>query len=175
MATNILVVGGTGFLGGAIADAALAAGHRVSILSRGLKAAGNPDIHYIGADRLGPLDALRTHKFDLVFDTCAFTPNSVQHVLAAVGGDLSRYMMISSASVYGDWSRPGLDENDPVPEASQADLRHALEMERSAQLSADGAGDSYGPLKRNCELMAERLLGARAISLRAGLLVGAGD
>jgi len=121
------------------------------------------------------LETLREQKFDLVFDTCAFTPNSVKHLLEAVGEGLDRYVLISSASVYGDWSRRGLREDDQVPAASEADLQHATKMEQSSKLDAQSADDAYGRLKRACELMAERLLGERAISLRSGLLIGAGD
>jgi 2'-hydroxyisoflavone reductase len=175
MPGKVLVAGGTGFLGGAIADAALAAGYDVSVLSRGLKATEKPGIHYVKGDRLGLLETLRGQKFDLAFDTCAFTPNSVKHLLEAIGEGLNRYVLISSVSVYGDWSKQGLREDDPVPSASEADLQHAVTMEQSSRLDAQSADDAYGRLKRACELTAEHLLGDRAISLRAGLLIGAGD
>ena len=122
MAARSLVVGGTGFLGDAIVEAAVAAGHEVVVLSRGLKAGGRPGVGYIAADRLGPLDMIRGERFEFVFDTCAYTPNAVNRLLDSIGGALERYVLISSASVYGDWSKPGLDENVPVPAASGADL-----------------------------------------------------
>lgn len=175
MPRKVLVVGGTGFLGGTIADAALAAGYEVSVLSRGLKAAEKPGIHYMETDRLGSLERLSGQTFDLVFDSCAFTPNSVKHLLEAIGEGLERYVLISSISVYGDWSKQGLHEDEPVLSASEGDLQHAAKMEQSSKLNAESAEDAYGRLKRACELTAEHLLGERAISLRAGLLIGAGD
>lgn len=111
----------------------------------------------------------------MVLDTCAFTPNSVKHLLNRVGDGLQRYVLVSSASVYADCSQRGPRESDSVPDASTNDLQVAAEMESSGNLNANSAGDSYGPLKRACERMAEEMLGDRAISLRAGLLVGAGD
>jgi 2'-hydroxyisoflavone reductase len=173
--SRALVVGGTGFLGGAIARAASAAGLDVTILSRGIKSSDAKGFEYVIADRLGPIEALQHAKFDAVFDTCAYTPHSVRHLLSSIGDDVIRYVLVSSASVYGDWSQPCLKEDTAVESATDADLAVAAQMEATSALDANNAGDSYGRLKRACEIVAKEMLGERAIILRAGLLIGAGD
>jgi len=171
-----LVVGGTGFLGGAIADALIERGHDVTVLCRGSTARPAPSaVQILHADRFGDLSSLKLSGFDWVFDTCAFTPDAVEALLTAVGQDTARYVMISSISAYGTFLKPGLSEDEEVPEASTHDLEVAFSIPPENRASAFAYGASYGPLKRACEVRASRLFGDRATSLRVGLLVGAGD
>jgi 2'-hydroxyisoflavone reductase len=174
---NVLVVGGTGFLGGAVADAALKAGHKVAIFTRGQTV--NPTvgagIETIVGDRHIDLSALKGRSFDLVVDTCAFAPDAVASLLDALSPDIGRYALVSSASVYTDFAQPGLTEQAPTSRATdeQMELARSLPVERRS--SAASYGTAYGPLKRECELVALERLGDRALILRSGLLVGAGD
>ena len=171
-----LVVGGSGFLGGAIVDAALAAGHDVTILTRGkTNRAQSLKTKILTANRYGSLDILKDQNFDLVFDTCAYTPDAVENLLNAVGNTIQRYVMISSISAYGDFSKPQMDEIEPVPDATKSDLDIARECIQNDNVSAPTLGESYGRLKRACEVMAQNILDERAICLRVGSLVGAGD
>ncbi|SMR84068.1 2'-hydroxyisoflavone reductase [Aliiroseovarius halocynthiae] len=171
-----LVVGGTGFLGGVIVDALLEEGHSVSILSRGeTKRQTGAATTTLAADRHQSLDILKNHNFDWVFDTCGYAPNAVTHLLSAIGDGISRYVLISSISAYGSFSKPNLDETENVPTATADDLALAASLPHGRRSSAAAYGASYGALKRACEIEAERMLGDRATSLRVGLLVGAGD
>ena len=171
-----LVVGGTGFLGGAISDALLEGGHSVAILSRGLTARQTPaPIKVLAGDRHEPLEALKGQQFDWVFDTCAYAPDAVRSLLGAAGDTVSRYCLISSISAYGTFTKPGLEESEPVACAADQDHAVAAAVPSDKRSSAFAYGASYGPLKRACELEAQRLLGERATALRVGLLVGAGD
>jgi len=176
MQMRCLVVGGTGFLGGAIADALVDAGHSVAVLSRGeTRRAGRPDVEPLRADRYGALDDLSGNDFDWVFDSCAYTPEAVKSLLTAVGDRIGRYVLISSISAYGEFLKPGLDETEAVPDATLDDVEKAASLAPGSRASAFAYGSSYGPLKRACERMAEEILGDRSTSLRVGLLVGAGD
>lgn len=171
-----LVVGGTGFLGGAITDALIADGHSVAVLSRGQKAiAVGAPLEVIQADRYENLDALKDRKFNWVFDTCAYSPDAVESLLAALGGDIDRYVLISSISAYGTFSEPYVDETAVVPDATAQDLELAAGLSPKDRTSAYAYGPSYGPLKRACEIKAKQIVGNRAAALRVGLLVGAGD
>lgn len=171
-----LVVGGTGFLGGAIADSVIDAGHDVTVLSRGHKRRGTPSkVRLLNVDRHGDLKALKSERFDVVFDTCGYAPDAIERLLDAVGSNLQRYVFISSTSVYGDYSKRHICEIDPAPSAAQTDLDVARNMLPEDRSSAFAYGKSYGPLKRACEIAAQHELGDRAIILRSGLLVGAGD
>ncbi|WEX73953.1 NAD-dependent epimerase/dehydratase family protein [Sinorhizobium numidicum] len=171
-----LVLGGTGFLGGAIVDAAADAGHVVTILSRGETKRHLPaGTRVLQGDRHGPLDVLENERFDFIFDTCAFAPDAVKGLLRAAGPDIRRYVFVSSISAYGDFSTPGLSETEPVATADEADLEVARNVAPGSRADAIAYGPSYGPLKRACEIAAQQMLGEKAILLRSGLLVGAGD
>ncbi len=171
-----LVVGGTGFLGGAIADALVAAGREVTIMSRGkTRRSAKKGTQVIKADRYGDLTPLAGRQFDWVFDSCAFEPDAVRRLLDAVGAEISHYVMVSSISAYGSFAKQGLNEDDPVPNATAEDLAVAQSIPFEKRASAFAYGKSYGPLKRACEIAAAEALGDRATLLRVGLLVGAGD
>lgn len=171
-----LVVGGTGFLGGAIVEALISDGHTVSILARGKTISDfGTDIETIRADRYEDLTALEGRQFDWVFDTCAYTPAAVERLLNVLGESTSRYVLISSVSAYGSFAQEGLNETANVPDASEEDYEKAASLPDEDRASAFAYGASYGPLKRACEKEAEDLFGERATALRVGLLVGAGD
>jgi len=174
---NVLVVGGTGFLGGAVADAALKAGHRVAIFTRGqtVNSSIGAGFETIVGDRHQDLSALKGRSFNLVVDTCAFAPEAVASLLDALSPTIGCYALVSSASVYTDFAKPGLTEQAPTSRATpeQLDLARSLPVERRS--GAASYGTAYGPLKRECELVAIERLGDRALILRSGLLVGAGD
>ena len=171
-----LVVGGTGFLGGAIADVLVANDHSVSILTRGKKSKRvDPKVVSIQADRRNAHAALAGLKFDWVFDSCAYSPADIDALLNAVGDNLKRYVFVSSISAYGSFEQPNLDEETQVPTACQADFDRADSLKPEERSSAFSYAESYGPLKRACELAAEVRLKDRVTSLRVGLLVGAGD
>ncbi|WP_373353316.1 NAD-dependent epimerase/dehydratase family protein [Pseudoroseicyclus sp. CXY001] len=168
---RVLVVGGTGFLGGAITAAALGAGHEVTVLSRrgqGLP----PGARHLAMDRHEgrPIPA----PFDWVLDTCAFTPGDVTGLMDALPEPPARYVFASSISAYPGFAAPGLDETADVPPASPETVAE-VEATPPDQRSAAGLAALYGPLKRATELAAEARLGSRATALRLGLLVGPGD
>lgn len=171
-----LVVGGTGFLGGAIVEAAVAAGCAVAVLSRGETERTLPQgVRVLQGDRHGDLAVLIGERFDLVFDTCAYAPDAVERLLQVVGPGLRHYLFVSSVSVYRDYSKPRLSETDPVPTAGEADYALVRGLPAEQRSDAVAYAPSYGPLKRACEVVAQERLGERAILLRSGLLVGAGD
>lgn len=126
-------------------------------------------------DRYGSLAVLKDQRFDYVFDTCAYAPDSVQSLLQSLKPAIQRYVFVSSASVYGDFSKPRIAETTPVPTAAEADFEVARNIPVNDRASAFAYGASYGPLKRACELVAQQHLGDKALVLRSGLLVGEGD
>ncbi len=54
---NILILGGTGFIGPHLVRYAVARGHRVSVFNRGTTLL--PDVEQLAGDREGNLDALK--------------------------------------------------------------------------------------------------------------------
>ena len=171
-----LVVGGTGFLGGAITDALLDDGHEVFTLSRGQTVRPRLDsATAIYTDRFGDLLTLKAYEFDWVFDTCAFEPEAVENLLKVVGESCRHYALISSISVYGRYDQAGIDETNPVATATDEDLALVANLLPEQRGSAESYGASYGRLKRACEIKADEMIGSKAIAHRVGLLVGAGD
>lgn len=171
-----LVVGGTGFLGSAIARACVAAGEDVFLLSRRSSVeVAMPEFELLTGDRHHDLSVLKGNRFDLIFDTCGYTPDAIENLLDAVEPFKGRYVFVSSASVYGDYSRLGLTEDIEVPRATPEHLALAASVPSKDRASAAAYGEAYGPLKRECECAAIERLGDRALILRSGLLVGAGD
>jgi 2'-hydroxyisoflavone reductase len=173
---KVLVVGGTGFLGGAVALEAIAAGHDVSIFTRGnAQRELSPSVTMLTGDRHVDLSALQRSRFDLVVDTCAFTPSSVSLLLDALSPDIGRYALVSSSSVYSDCSMVGVDEEGTAPCATEDQLAIADSVPTAQRSDAMSYGQAYGPLKKSAEKVALERLGDRAFILRSGLLVGTGD
>jgi 2'-hydroxyisoflavone reductase len=173
---DVLVVGGTGFLGGAVADAAAAAGHAVSVFARGrTERHAAASVETLVGDRFGDLSSLRGRRFDLVVDTCAFSADAVAALLDALSPAIGRYALVSSISAYADLSKPNMDETAPTSRATAEQLAMARALPADRRSSAASYGTAYGALKREAELVALSRLGDRALILRAGLLVGAGD
>jgi 2'-hydroxyisoflavone reductase len=152
---RILVLGGTVFLGRHVVDAALAAGHRVTRLTRGASQPElHPDVERVFADRDGGLGALSGRRWDGVIDTCGFVPRVVAQS-AAIAAD--RYVFVSSVSVYADLTT--------APDEDAA--THAAP-------GHEDVGRAYGALKAASEAEVRRR-SPRPIVVRPGLLGGPHD
>ena len=155
-------MGGTLFLGRAIADQAIAAGHTVTLFNRGMT---NPTLYldtgHILADWDSDLALLRGRAFDAVIDTSGYFPRQVAAVADALRGELGHYTFISSASAYADQSTPGADETAAL--ATVADP------------AKEGLGENHGGFKALCEAALGQRLPGRVHRVRAGLIVGPND
>jgi 2'-hydroxyisoflavone reductase len=159
---NILIIGGTRFLGRHLVDAALARGHEVTLFSRGKSNAEIfAQLKNIRGDRERDLRQV-SGKFDAVIDTCGYFPRMVRISAEALREHVQRYVFISSLSVYADNSKIGIDENDAVGK---------IEDETVEEIT----GGTYGPLKALCEKAAQDVFGERALIVRPGLIVGPHD
>jgi 2'-hydroxyisoflavone reductase len=75
---DLLILGGTGFLGRHLVEAALGDGHRPTLFNRGLtKAELFPEVERIEGDREGDLSPLLGRRWDSVIDTCGYVPRVV--------------------------------------------------------------------------------------------------
>lgn len=173
---HILVLGGTGFLGGAMTDACVAAGHRVTVATRGKTARTVPaGVEVLVLDRHENLSPLASKSFDAVIDTCAYTPDAVSALLGGLHAFRGCYALVSSISAYTGFETAGIDETAPASRATQAQHATARAMTPAERSNAALLGEAYGPMKHECERVALDRLGDRALILRVGLLVGAGD
>jgi 2'-hydroxyisoflavone reductase len=162
--TQVLILGGTLFVGRHLVEAAIARGDEVTLFNRGRT---NPDLYpqveRIRGDRDGDLSALRGRSWDTVVDTSARIPRWVRDSTRLLADFVEHYTFVSSGSVYADTSLPGFDENAPV---------HTLADETVEEI-ADA--ETYGALKVLCERAAEEVMPGRVLSVRAGLIVGPFD
>lgn len=167
---DILVLGGTGFLGPHFVEAARANGHRLTLFNRGKS---NPtrftgeefkDIEQLKGDRKSDLAALQgKRRWDAVLDTSAYFPADVTRPAELLAPRVGQYVIISSISVYADNGTPGADEGAAVATLAGAESATAI------------SGENYGPLKALCEQAAEKALPGRTTVVRPGLIVGPGD
>lgn len=161
---NLLILGGTVFLGRHIVEEALARGHSVTTFTRGRH---NPELFpsvvKLRGDRDGGLDALSGRRWDAVIDTSGHLPRLVRESAEFLSIAVGHYTLISTLAVYAGFPRtPGLNEAAPLavtadPGNETVDLR------------------TMGPLKALCEAAAESALPGRTLIVRAGLLAGPHD
>jgi 2'-hydroxyisoflavone reductase len=147
---KMLVLGGTRFVGRAVVDAALAAGHEVTLFNRGRTDPGlYPQLETVIGDRTADLSALRGRSFDTVVDVAGYDPEVVAMSAGAFGA--VRYVYVSSVSVYADQRVPAVEDAPTLGD------------------------DSYGGRKAACERVVRRLHGDGALIARPGLIVGPHD
>jgi 2'-hydroxyisoflavone reductase len=160
---NILIIGGTRFLGRHLVDAARARGHNVTLFNRGKSNPGLfPELETIPGDREQDIEKLSGRGWDAVIDTCGYVPRIVRLSAAGLREAVGRYIFISSISVHSDLRKIGIDESDPVG---------MLEDESVEEIT----GETYGPLKALCEKTVQEFYGERALVVRPGLIVGPND
>ena len=158
---KLLVLGGTKFLGRHAVAAALAAGHEVTIFTRGqTNPELFPEVEHLHGDRDGELDALRGRAWDGVVDTSGYVPRIVRQSAELLRDRVGRYVFVSSISVYADFSEP-VTESTPVAELADPASEEIME--------------DYGALKAACERVVEEVYGDRSARVRAGLIVGPYD
>ncbi|GAA2346187.1 NAD-dependent epimerase/dehydratase family protein [Dactylosporangium salmoneum] len=161
---TILVLGGTVFLGRAVARQFLAAGHDVVCAARGESGDPVEGARFVRVDRDAP-DGLAALEgtFDAVVDV-ARHPRHVRHAAAALAGRAGHYTFVSSGSAYADVATPH-------QRVATAPL---LPPDDEADPAADP--ESYGRAKVACERLAVEGFGAgRTFLLRAGMIVGPED
>ena len=166
---DLLILGGTGFLGPAIVESAMARGHRMTIFNRGRT---RPNI-FPGVARLvgnrdplkdDGLAALKGRRWDAVIDTSGYYPRMVRASARLLADVVQQYVFISSTLVYSDNSIVGMDETGPI-----------ATMEDETLESMGDQLQYYGSLKALCEQAADEATGGRATNIRPGLIVGPRD
>ena len=109
---NILVIGGTGFLSGAVVAELQRAGHRVSIFTRGHRPVPEGARALVGdrSDAEAFARAMEGRPFDVVVDCICYAAAD----LRAFSGRIGRLVMISTDFVYGRRRRLPMDEETPT-------------------------------------------------------------
>jgi 2'-hydroxyisoflavone reductase len=160
---EVLILGGTRFLGRHLAEEALERGHRVTLFNRGQSDPGLfSEVEELWGERGGDLSPLRGRTWDAAIDTSGYLPREVRHSAELLAGSVGHYTFVSSISVYESFAHTGTDEDAPVlepPDPEPEDLDWEL----------------YGGLKVGCERAAEAAMPGRVLVVRPGMIVGPHD
>ncbi|MDX1393336.1 MAG: NAD-dependent epimerase/dehydratase family protein [Gemmatimonadota bacterium] len=164
---DILILGGTGFIGPHEVEYARSRGHALTLFNRGQSAPEMfPNIEQLRGDRGGDLAALEGRAWDVVIDNSGFYPRHARLSARLLADSVDRYLFVSSISAYDQSLPAGVDEyNAPI-----------ATMEDPADESDSPYGPTYGPRKALCEAEIIEAFGEdRSIIVRPGLITGPGD
>jgi len=164
---DVLILGGTGFIGPHQVRYARARGHAVTIFNRGRTRPDLfPNVEALRGDRDTDkgdgLSALEGREWDVVIDNSGYIPRHVRASAELLRDNASRYLFISTISVYAANDEPGADESAALGTLDDPTVEQVT-------------GETYGPLKALSERAAQEAFGDRAAIVRPGLIVGPGD
>ena len=157
---NILVLGGTKFVGLHIVKEALSRGHEVTLFNRGQT---NPDIfpdaETIIGDRRGDLDVLKGRRWDAVIDPSNI-PLQVRASIELLADAVDHYTFVSSVGAYGGVGDTQIGENWKLAELADESLEEVID---------------FGGQKALCEKIVKDVMPGRTLIYRPGLIVGPND
>ena len=155
---RMLVLGGTAWLGRAVAQDAVGRGHEVTCLARG---SADPPVGatFVRADRDldDGLDAVSGRSWDAVVDVTRH-PGHARRAVRDL--DTRHRVLVSTGNVYAAFDALEQDENSPLRDPLEADLMTDMEV--------------YGEAKVACENAVRDAEGTATI-VRSGLIGGPGD
>ena len=166
---RLLILGGTGFVGHAVATAAVARGWEVSTFNRGVTGKDVAGVRPVWGDRRDTADLVRlasSGPWDAVVDTSGYVPREVLDGCELLEPTAGRYVFMSTVSVYSGWPAVPLSEASEVlycPPDAGPDYGEDIE---------DGP-TQYGYQKSGCEQAAITTFGRdRCTVLRPGVVLG---
>lgn len=162
---NILMLGGTNYVGQHLVRTALERGHNVTLFNRGIT---NPHL-FTGLERLrgnrypdrddGLSELVATRKWDAVIDTWDEAPGCVDMTAKILSERVGRYLYISSIATYRNYRKVNITEEGPLLESG--DYIESFDVELS-----------YSHRKRAAEQAVGRHFGNRATVLRCTSIQG---
>ncbi|MDR7302061.1 NAD-dependent epimerase/dehydratase family protein [Haloactinomyces albus] len=169
---RLLVLGGTGFLSGAVAAEAVSRGHDVVCAARGRSGSVPDGARLVAVDRdePGALDVLGGERFDDVVDVANVSlPGGVPRVslpwiaeaLRVLGANAGHWAFVSTINVYADTATPGQRPGSPLLEPREQET--------------ESTPETYGAVKVAGENAVRAAMGEKAFVVRPGLIVGPGD
>jgi nucleoside-diphosphate-sugar epimerase len=156
---TLLILGGTGFIGPHLTQAAMSRGWTVTHFNRGRR---DPDgvagVETLIGDRKGQLDALKGRKWDAIIDDTGYIPKYCQMSADLLGPNTGYCLYVSSISAYASFTKPN-DIGSPTGVLGNQDQEEIT-------------NESYGPMKAACEQAVRAAYGARSSIVRPGYIVG---
>ncbi len=159
---NLLVLGGTQFVGRHIVAEACRRDHTVTLFNRGTHQEVFPDLEQLTGDRNEDLSALAGRSWDAAVDTCGYFPRQLELSTEALKNNVGHYTFISTISVYADLSAPDTDEDAPLA---------TVEDPATEEVN----GETYGGLKVLCEQVVREAFPGRNLIIRPGIVAGPYD
>jgi 2'-hydroxyisoflavone reductase len=159
---NILVLGGTSWLGGEVARAGLDRDHAVTCLARGESGQVPVGATLVSSDRQESTayDRVCDQDWDGVVDV-SWQPGFVRRAVSALAASTARWVYVSSCSVYAAHDAIGADESAAVLPAFAGE---------------DATLEAYGAAKVACERIVLGGVGKdKTVIARSGLIGGPGD
>ncbi len=158
---KLLLLGGSGWLGGELARHALGAGDDVTCVTRSGAVPHGADSVIADRDITGALNALGSQEWDAVIDVSR-QPGQVRDAVGALRHATDSYVFVSSTSTYASHASTDADEDDALLTPFEGDS------------FADMA--DYGAAKVACEnAVRDAFTPTRSIIARPGLIGGPGD
>ena len=166
---NLLILGGTGFLGPHQVEHALARGHRITLFNRGRSGPGlyGDRVEVLIGNRdtrtdqgLTALEGAR--RWDAVIDNSGYLPRHVRDSATLLRDRVDRYVYVSTVAVYDPSGGEVIDESSPLrplPDPAHEEM----------------SWTNYGPQKAECDRVVRALFGERATIVRPTYIVGPGD
>ena len=141
---KILFVGGTRFVGLAMAREAILRGHDVSIFHRSENIpSGTEAAKHLLGDRTKDFTSLQTGEWDVVVDVCGYRPHEIHALYDVFAGRIKKYVFISTVSVYAD--------DIPLYSDETANLADTSVLSAVDPITVPIDWQTYGPLKVLCE------------------------
>lgn len=157
------MIGGTRFIGRHVVEAALTAGHDVTIFHRGRTGRDLfPEVEHRLGDRDADLSVLADGEWDATVDTSAYVPRQVHELADVLGHRGGHHLFVSSVSAYASPTDPGLTEDGPLAELDDPTIEEVTD-------------ETYGGLKVLCERAAVERHGPRTLLVRPTYVVGPDD
>jgi 2'-hydroxyisoflavone reductase len=161
---DILILGGTGYIGPYQVRAAMERGHRITVFNRGISQADLPKgVIFLQGDRsIEKLDlnSLKGKKWDAAIDNSQTDPAWVTKTAELLKDSVKYYLYVSSTGVFLPYLTPNIHE----------DIKPVL----IDPGTTDGTA-SYGVRKALSEIENTKVFGDRAINVRPNFIIGAGD
>lgn len=143
---NILMLGGTNFVGPHLVKTAFERGHNVTLFNRGIS-----NLHLFSGveklrgnrypDRDNGLSALdNSRRWDAVIDTWQAEPGCVGATARMLRERTGQYLYISSIATYRNYKKIGMEEDGPLLEAGEyvdsfkSDLSYSIRKRASEQV-----------------------------------------